>query len=63
MSGVKRDPRNSHYQGGLASNKYFDVKSGVTSKNIPGTNIDPLNYSATSFNTVKQMDTEQQKKL
>lgn len=67
MSGAKRDPRNSHYQGALASNKYFDGKSGMTSKNIPSTgvnrNADPLNYSATSFHSVKQMDSEQQKKL
>ena len=51
----------------MASNKYFDGKSGITSKNIPNTgaksNHDPLNYSATSFNSVKQMDSEQQRKL
>ena len=71
MSGKKRESRPSHYQGGLASNKYFEGPNDfnkMAPKNTSGYSAsqrpeDMFNQSSSSFHSMKPVDTEQQKKL
>jgi hypothetical protein len=66
MSGKKRETRPSHYQGGLASNKYFEGPNDLNKmapKNISSYSVsqrpeEMFNQSSSSFHSMKPVDTE-----